>query len=62
MHPGPIYRGIELDDEAADGEKSVISAQFEYGLFVRMASLYWAFDPPETTGASAEDADQALAS
>lgn len=49
MHPGPINRGIELDDEAADGENSVISDQIENGIFVRMASLYWAFDPPDTS-------------
>lgn len=43
MHPGPINRGIEVDDMAADGEKSVITAQIENGIFVRMASLYWVF-------------------
>ncbi|CAN5404161.1 aspartate carbamoyltransferase catalytic subunit [soil metagenome] len=48
MHPGPINRGIELDDAAADGENSVIRAQIENGIFVRMASLYWAFSDGET--------------
>lgn len=43
MHPGPINRGIELDDEAADGERSVITNQIENGIFVRMAGLYWCF-------------------
>lgn len=43
MHPGPINRGIELDDLAADGERSVITSQVENGVFVRMAGLYWAF-------------------
>jgi aspartate carbamoyltransferase catalytic subunit len=43
MHPGPINRGVELDDEAADGERSAIRAQIENGIFVRMAALYWAF-------------------
>lgn len=43
MHPGPINRGIELDDAAADSENSVITAQIENGIFVRMASLYWSF-------------------
>jgi aspartate carbamoyltransferase catalytic subunit len=47
MHPGPINRGIELDDEAADGENSAIRAQIENGIFVRMAALYWAFDTSE---------------
>lgn len=49
MHPGPINRGIELDDSAADGENSMIHRQVENGIFVRMASLYWAFDPPGAT-------------
>ncbi len=43
MHPGPLNRGIELDDMAADGESSAINAQIENGIFVRMAALYWAF-------------------
>jgi aspartate carbamoyltransferase catalytic subunit len=43
MHPGPLNRGIEVDDTAADGVQSVITAQIENGVFVRMASLYWVF-------------------
>jgi aspartate carbamoyltransferase catalytic subunit len=43
MHPGPINRGIELDDVAADGAGSAITQQIENGIFVRMASLYWVF-------------------
>lgn len=43
MHPGPINRGVEVDDVAADSEKSAITAQVENGIFVRMASLYWVF-------------------
>lgn len=43
MHPGPLNRGIEVDDVAADGERSVITAQVENGVFVRMAGLYWVF-------------------
>jgi aspartate carbamoyltransferase catalytic subunit len=46
MHPGPINRGIELDDVAADGEQSAITAQIENGVFVRMAALYWVFEEP----------------
>ncbi|MEM4407620.1 MAG: aspartate carbamoyltransferase catalytic subunit [Candidatus Caldarchaeum sp.] len=37
MHPGPINRGIELDDRTADGAHSVILKQVENGIFVRMA-------------------------
>lgn len=43
MHPGPLNRGIELDDVAADGDVSAITAQVENGVFVRMAGLYWCF-------------------
>jgi len=43
MHPGPLNRGVEVDDVAADGEQSAITSQIENGVFVRMASLYWAF-------------------
>jgi aspartate carbamoyltransferase catalytic subunit len=43
MHPGPINRGVELDDAAADSERSAITAQIENGIFVRMAALNWAF-------------------
>lgn len=44
MHPGPLNRGVEMDDFTADGGSSVISNQVENGVFVRMAALYWAFD------------------
>jgi aspartate carbamoyltransferase catalytic subunit len=43
MHPGPINRGIEVDDAAADGECSAIHDQVENGIFVRMASYVWSF-------------------
>jgi aspartate carbamoyltransferase catalytic subunit len=51
MHPGPLNRGVELDDFAADGEQSCVTAQIENGVFVRMAALYWAFSP-KITGAA----------
>lgn len=43
MHPGPINRGIEVDDLAADGLQSAITEQIENGIFVRMAALAWVF-------------------
>lgn len=43
MHPGPLNRGIEVDDVAADGSQSAITAQVENGIFVRMAALNWCF-------------------
>ncbi|MEA2552236.1 MAG: aspartate carbamoyltransferase catalytic subunit, partial [Fimbriimonadaceae bacterium] len=36
-------RGVELDDAAADSERSAITAQIENGIFVRMAALSWVF-------------------
>jgi aspartate carbamoyltransferase catalytic subunit len=46
MHPGPLNRGIEVDDVAADGIQSAITAQIENGIFVRMAALNWCFGGP----------------
>ena len=40
LHPGPINRGVEIDAEVADSERSVILAQAENGVAVRMAVLY----------------------
>ncbi|MBV6503245.1 MAG: Aspartate carbamoyltransferase [Fimbriimonadales bacterium] len=43
MHPGPINRGLEVDDQTADGPNSVIVNQVENGVFVRMAVFAEAF-------------------
>jgi aspartate carbamoyltransferase catalytic subunit len=43
MHPGPINRGVEVEDVVADSDRSAIRAQVENGIFVRMAALDWAF-------------------
>jgi aspartate carbamoyltransferase catalytic subunit len=40
MHPGPINRGVEIDSELADCERSVILDQVTNGLAVRMAVLF----------------------
>lgn len=40
MHPGPINRGVEIDSELADCERSVILDQVNNGLAVRMAVLF----------------------
>ena len=40
MHPGPMNRGIEIDAEVADSERSVIAEQVTNGVAVRMAVLY----------------------
>jgi aspartate carbamoyltransferase catalytic subunit len=46
MHPGPMNRGVEIDPEVADGERSVILDQVEAGVAVRMAVL-WLFTPSQ---------------
>jgi aspartate carbamoyltransferase catalytic subunit len=40
MHPGPINRGVEIDSDVADGDRSAILEQVTNGLAVRMAVLY----------------------
>ncbi len=40
MHPGPVNRGVEIDSELADSNRSVILDQVTNGLAVRMAVLY----------------------
>jgi len=40
MHPGPINRGVEIDSDLADGDRSVILEQVTNGLAVRMAVLF----------------------
>ena len=40
MHPGPVNRGVELASEVVDSPNSLITAQVESGLVVRMAILF----------------------
>jgi aspartate carbamoyltransferase catalytic subunit len=40
MHPGPMNRGVEIAQDVADGERSVILEQVTNGVAVRMAVLY----------------------
>ncbi len=39
MHPGPMNRGVEIDDAVADGPRSLILKQVANGVAVRMAVL-----------------------
>lgn len=39
MHPGPINRGIEIDDAVADGPNTLILTQVQNGVYMRMAIL-----------------------
>lgn len=41
MHPGPVNRGVEIDDQLADGPRSLILAQVRNGVAARMAALDW---------------------
>ncbi len=46
MHPGPLNRGVEIANDVADGNKSVILDQVESGVAVRMAVLYHCASEP----------------
>jgi aspartate carbamoyltransferase catalytic subunit len=40
MHPGPINRGVEIDSDIADSNRSLILEQVTNGIAVRMAVLF----------------------
>jgi len=40
MHPGPMNRGVEIDDDVADLPRSVVLRQVANGVAVRMAVLF----------------------
>lgn len=40
MHPGPMNRGVEISDEAADSAQSAVLEQVTNGIAIRMAVLY----------------------
>jgi aspartate carbamoyltransferase catalytic subunit len=39
MHPAPINRNVEIDDEVVEHSKSLIFTQMNHGVPVRMAVL-----------------------
>jgi aspartate carbamoyltransferase catalytic subunit len=39
MHPGPMNRGVEIDDATADGDRSLVVRQVANGVPVRMAVI-----------------------
>lgn len=41
MHPGPINRGVEMDSDLVECERSRYFKQIRNGVAVRMASLQW---------------------
>jgi len=40
MHPGPMNRGVEIDQRVADSSDALIETQVRAGLVIRMAVLY----------------------
>jgi aspartate carbamoyltransferase catalytic subunit len=57
MHPGPVNRGVELSPEVIDGPASLITAQVESGLVVRMAILYELLAGGDPRGGGGRDAE-----
>jgi aspartate carbamoyltransferase catalytic subunit len=59
LHPGPMNRGLEIDDAVADGPQSCILEQVTNGLAVRMALLFQLVGGPNATqsGESPDAAD-----
>jgi aspartate carbamoyltransferase catalytic subunit len=55
MHPGPVNRGVELSGEVVDSPQSVITAQVEAGVVVRMAVLYEVLTGARTAGEPAPE-------
>ncbi|RFU63203.1 aspartate carbamoyltransferase catalytic subunit [Peribacillus saganii] len=47
MHPAPVNRGMEIDSELVECDRSRIFKQMENGVFVRMAVLKRAFEKAE---------------
>ncbi len=43
LHPGPVNRGVELDDASLDGARSMVFRQVRRGVAIRMAVLEWIF-------------------
>jgi aspartate carbamoyltransferase catalytic subunit len=39
LHPAPMNRGVEIDDEVADAGQSAIFTQMQNGVFIRMSCL-----------------------
>ena len=40
LHPGPMNRGVEIDNDVANGEHQIILEQVLNGVASRMAILY----------------------
>jgi len=55
MHPGPLNRGVEISQEAADAPNSVITQQVAHGVSVRMAVLFRLLGSGQQIEAVSED-------
>jgi len=44
MHPAPFNRGVEIDDDVVECDKSRIFKQIQNGVFIRMAVIERAFE------------------
>jgi aspartate carbamoyltransferase catalytic subunit len=51
LHPGPMVRGIEIDDAVASGPRSLVLRQVRNGVAVRMAILFALLGGPAPTEA-----------
>ena len=47
MHPGPMNRGVEIDDRVADSDQAIILDQVLNGVASRMSILYLLLGPKE---------------
>lgn len=52
LHPGPMNRGVEIDPEVADSERSLVTEQVRMGVPVRMAVLWRLLRAPESRPAA----------
>lgn len=55
MHPGPMNRGIEIDDYVADSENAIINEQVTNGIAVRMSVFYLLSGGKNLEGAGEEE-------
>ncbi|MEZ5342289.1 MAG: aspartate carbamoyltransferase catalytic subunit [Acidimicrobiales bacterium] len=54
MHPGPMNRGVEIDPEVANSDRSLVLQQVANGIPVRMAVLYSVLGPGRFDPTTAE--------
>ena len=50
MHPAPVNRNVEIDEDLIECERSRIFKQMENGVYIRMAVLKRAFEGTQSQG------------